>query len=166
MGSRRRFKTQQMAEAGIVPAQGHYLVCLRDRLLHLLSRWERDIFGLLSFLFPLYVILLLATRQQQSHSSLECERFSNKRSSGRKKPHTNKQTNTWKRGGICCFSVTTGQLKPATCRPPVIANNSVYSEPDRSGAFGPQTGLTSCKRVQKQYLSLPWFCSFPPHLCW
>lgn len=39
----------------------------------------RGVFVLLSFFFPLYVILLLATRQQQC-SSLECERFSNKRS--------------------------------------------------------------------------------------
>jgi len=59
-----------------------------------------------------------------------------------------------KREGICWFSVITGQLKPATCRPPVIANSSVYLEPDHSGAFGPQTGLASCKRVKKQYLSL------------
>lgn len=50
----------------------------------------RDIFVLLSFLFPLYVIFLLATRQQQC-SSAECERFSDKRRPGKKKKRGKKE---------------------------------------------------------------------------
>lgn len=112
----------------------------------------RDSFVLLSFLFLLHVILLLATRQQQC-SSVECERFSNKRSPRKKK-----------KGGICCFSVTTGQLEPPTSQPPMTANNSVYSELDHSGVFGPQTGLALCECAMKQHLSLSWFCCFAPRL--